>query len=589
MDQKVLALTNAISITETPNDLTTEIDLASPIEIVRLLRQSDAQIYNGWKREPALCDPEILERLALLVEAVTRALESKGRQLIVISGAGTSGRLAMFAARTFNRLLAERSQPPIFRYLMAGGASALIRAQEGAEDNPHQGVADLKAILGDVRAGIYIGVTCGFSAPYTAGQLDWTLTQPKMTSVLLGFNPVNLARQRPIENWNKTFLEVARAVESSKRGLIINPLIGPEPITGSTRMKGGSATKWILDAVFGLAFARTFATTRRQWGILLGPMRDEKTAEILRQIFWQYEITREETYQQRDAIARLIRWGGDALLARRSICYLGRDTFGLLGLIDASECPPTFGASFDDVRGFIENGWHSLLQDDEDLSSRGPQFQISLTDFRKNILPAAQAPGLVVGILEDGRGPEVLRLLKESAAKGVSTALLTFSPSEEFAAKKSKTLVLTPRLKIHSILPGVPSYAEFSTKLVLNALTTGAHILAGKVYSNRMIDLRLSNSKLYYRILGILGILMGVDEPTADKCVRRALFNTDRLTEAQTSAKISALIVRGGGAEKLVPKALLLATGKFSYAQTCEALQREPIVRKILETHLPKA
>ncbi|MFH0794616.1 MAG: hypothetical protein V2A74_11355 [bacterium] len=582
-------MTNAISITETPNELTTEIDLASPVEIVRLLRQCDAQIYNGWKSEPGLNDQEILERLTRLVEVVTHALKSRGRQRVVISGAGTSGRLAMFTARAFNRLLATRNEPQIFRYLMAGGKAALIKAQEGAEDNPHQGVSDLKTILSDIREGIYIGVTCGFSAPYIAGQLDWALTQPKMMSVLLGFNPVSLARQRPIENWDKTFLEVARAVESSPRGLVLNPLIGPEPITGSTRMKGGSATKWILEAAFAVAFARAFPMTRRSKGCLLGPLRGEKNTDTLRRLLWQYEIAREQTYQQRDAIAQLIVWGGDALLSRRSICYLGRDSFGLLGLIDASECPPTFGATFEDVRGFIEGGWPALLEDDEDLSSHGPQYRIRLTDFGKNTLPSVKSPDLIVGILEDGRGPEVLRLLKDSAAQGARTALLTYERPSGFAAKKSNTLVVTPHLEIHSLIPGVPSYAEFSTKLILNALTTGAHILAGKVYSNRMIDLRLSNSKLYYRILGILRILMGVDEPTADKCVRKSLFDTDSLTEAQSSARISALVERGASAEKLVPKALLLATGQFSHAQACEALRREPIVRKILETHLPKS
>ena len=88
-----------VSITESPNELTMDIDVAGTEPIVRMLRASDAQIYNGYRGHPALCDDEIVERI---VRVIGWAGPLMGRKdaTIVLSGAGTSGRLAMFAART---------------------------------------------------------------------------------------------------------------------------------------------------------------------------------------------------------------------------------------------------------------------------------------------------------------------------------------------------------------------------------------------------------------------------------------------------------------------------------------------------------
>ncbi|MDI6783910.1 MAG: hypothetical protein QME64_07430, partial [bacterium] len=129
-----------IPITETPNELTKNIDIADPVGIVRILRQTDSQIFNGYATYPGLSDQQIIDALETAIKQTAAVLKSKGNRAIIISGAGTSGRLAMFIARTFNRLLAEVGQPPIFSYLMAGGVQALLRAQEGAEDDPKQAV-----------------------------------------------------------------------------------------------------------------------------------------------------------------------------------------------------------------------------------------------------------------------------------------------------------------------------------------------------------------------------------------------------------------------------------------------------------------
>lgn len=92
----------AASITETPNELTTDIDLAS-IGIVRLLRQTDSQIYNGYLGFPGFNDREVLEAIAMTIKQTRQIFASKGKKVLIISGAGTSGRLGMFVARAYNR------------------------------------------------------------------------------------------------------------------------------------------------------------------------------------------------------------------------------------------------------------------------------------------------------------------------------------------------------------------------------------------------------------------------------------------------------------------------------------------------------
>ncbi len=103
---------------------------------------------------------------------------------------------------------------------------------------------------------------------------------------------------------------------------------------------------------------------------------------------------------------------------------------------------------------------------------------------------------------------------------------------------------------------------EVALKLTLNAITTGAHVLAGKVYGNRMIDLRISNNKLFHRTISIISDLIGVSAEEALEALLKSIFQTDELTEAEREAPISACIEAAKNVEKVVPKALLIATGQ---------------------------
>lgn len=81
---------------------------------------------------------------------------------------------------------------------------SVLRAWLAAQDDPLTGARELERILSGRPHFLFIGISCGVSAPYVAGQIDWAMQQPHGTAVLMGFNPVHLARDAPVEGWTKT-------------------------------------------------------------------------------------------------------------------------------------------------------------------------------------------------------------------------------------------------------------------------------------------------------------------------------------------------------------------------------------------------
>jgi N-acetylmuramic acid 6-phosphate (MurNAc-6-P) etherase len=600
------------SITETPNCLTSEIDLASPIEIVRLLRAADAQIFAGYGGEIGMSDPELLTQMARLAD-VAAAVLRKPTGRVILSGAGTSGRLAMFVARAFNRVFATKKNPEPFRYTIAGTDLALIQAQEGAEDDPAQGAADLEAAAAGSEEVFFVGITCGLSAPYVAGQIV-SMLEGKVAghAVLLGFNPARLARDAKVEGWDRTFYGVLDEALNAPNFDLLNPVVGPEPITGSTRMKSGSATKILLEVLFSAARAAGDEPDADP------EERQSALAYVIRILFNEYEAAIREAYMPTEEIAELVDAGADALNSGGRIFYLGNTApitvsggcghdhdedeehdhdhmpdatlyteAGILGLIDASECPPTYGARFEDVRGYLEGGWAGLLDSGADYSDRGAHFQIGIVDFKNQTLPTLGKNDLVVFL-----GPFEGRddLVEQIHEKGARTGAVVMPQVGSAPAVELVVPITPPLTSINAGPGGEPVLFEgppqLAIKLILNALTTGAHVLNGKVYGNRMIDLRISNNKLYYRAISIIGDLTGADEETARMALLRSVYRTDVVEKEKSNAPVSDHIEASKDVPKLVPTALLIATGKFTWQQAADALAADPVVRHAISAHV---
>ena len=185
-------------ITELPNTITTDIDKADTINILRLLRVSDFQLISGYSAYLSIMDIQsILSQIATTVANKFNQMEEvmtsylffdwkEKKLLFVMSGSGTSGRLSFMVSRMMNNFLKDWEGGKyhhriVFDYLIAGGDPALILSQEKAEDDVTQSQNDIQELIDqyedEIGHLVYIGISCGFSAPYVAGQLDWILEQ----------------------------------------------------------------------------------------------------------------------------------------------------------------------------------------------------------------------------------------------------------------------------------------------------------------------------------------------------------------------------------------------------------------------------
>jgi len=203
--------------------------------------------------------------------------------------------------------------------------------------------------------------------------------------------------------------------------------------------------------------------------------------------------------QQLPVIAKAVDLISTALSNDGRLFYLGAGTSGRLGILDASECPPTFGTEPALVQGLIAGGPDAVFQSvegAEDSSETGAQ------DLCESNLSSED---VVVGIAASGVTPYVLGGLQYAREQSSSTILLTCSPSpaREFAADVAVILEVGPEV----ITGSTRLKAGTATKLVLNMFSTGAMVKQGKTFGNLMVDLQPRNDKLRDRSVRILADL----------------------------------------------------------------------------------
>ncbi|XP_041486897.1 glucokinase regulatory protein [Microtus oregoni] len=135
-----------------------------------------------------------------------------------------------------------------------------VASQERTEDSALYGIDELKKVAAGKKRVTVIGISVGLSAPFVAGQMDYcTDNTAVFLPVLVGFNPVSMARNDPIEDWRSTFrpvVEWMQKMQEKQEAFVLNPAIGPEGLSGSSWMKGRSATKILLETLL-LAAHRT--------------------------------------------------------------------------------------------------------------------------------------------------------------------------------------------------------------------------------------------------------------------------------------------------------------------------------------------
>ncbi len=192
---------------------------------------------------------------------------------------------------------------------------------------------------------------------------------------------------------------------------------------------------------------------------------------------------------ERDRIAAAIAEAERTFRRQGRLFYVGAGTSGRLGVLDASECPPTFGSDPDLVQGIIAGGPAALTRAQEGAEDR-------VEDAVRDLDAAGVRAGdFVIGIAASGTTPYVHRALEHARSVGASTALVACSPPPA-AESPAADIVILPITGPEAVTGSTRMKAGTATKLVLNMITTGAMIRLGKTYGNLMVDLQATNAKL---------------------------------------------------------------------------------------------
>lgn len=196
-----------------------------------------------------------------------------------------------------------------------------------------------------------------------------------------------------------------------------------------------------------------------------------------------------------------------AFQAGGRLVYCGAGTSGRLGILDASECPPTFGTPREQVIGLIAGGHTAILQAVENAEDNREQGAQDLKDIHFS------RHDVLVGIAASGRTPYVLGALAYANELGATTVSLTCNPGS--AMSQVAAIALTPVVGPEVVTGSSRMKAGTAQKLVLNMLTTGSMIRSGKVYGNLMVDVEATNQKLVQRQVNIVMQATDCDEATA--------------------------------------------------------------------------
>lgn len=217
---------------------------------------------------------------------------------------------------------------------------------------------------------------------------------------------------------------------------------------------------------------------------------------------------------QFENIENLIKQTSKALKNNGRIIYMGAGTSGRLGLLDAVECPPTFGVDYDTVVGLIAGGENAFVKAEEGAEDDKNQGKL---DLEKIDLTNKD---VVIGIAASGRTPYVIGGLEYANSIGVVTGSIACTTESEIGKVSNYPIEVVPGPEV--LTGSTRLKAGTSTKLILNMISTISMKMIGKTYKNYMVDLKLSNKKLSVRGLNIIREVTGCSLEKAQETLLEA-------------------------------------------------------------------
>jgi N-acetylmuramic acid 6-phosphate etherase len=272
------------------------------------------------------------------------------------------------------------------------------------------------------------------------------------------------------------------------------------------------------------------------------------TEDVLRVINAEDRKVPEAVEREIPAIARAVDAIAAALGAGGRLFYIGAGTSGRLGVLDASECPPTFSVPPGLVEGIIAGGEPALTRSAEDIEDD------SGAGARDLVAHGFTVRDVLVGIAASGRTPYVLGAVAEARRLGAVTVGISCTPDSGLA--RAVAIPITPVAGPEVIAGSTRMKAGTAQKLVLNMLSTGAFIRLGHVYGNLMVNVQPTNEKLMDRAVRIVEQAAGVPRERADALV----------AEAGNSARVAIVMAKSGAGREEAERRLAAAGGSVREA-----------------------
>lgn len=241
------------------------------------------------------------------------------------------------------------------------------------------------------------------------------------------------------------------------------------------------------------------------------------TIDVVRLINAEDKLVAQAVEKALPEVAAAIDRVVDCLKNGGRLFYVGTGTSGRLGVLDASEIPPTFGVSYDLVQGIIAGGNEALYKATEATED---DAAAAVADLRNRGVERRDA---VIGIAASGRTPYTIGALEHARSLGCFTAAITCVPDS--AITKSADIAIVAVVGPEAITGSTRMKSGTAQKLILNMISTGAMIGLGYVTGNRMTNVKSSNEKLRERSLRILMSETGLGKPEAEALMTEAEFD----------------------------------------------------------------
>ncbi len=238
------------------------------------------------------------------------------------------------------------------------------------------------------------------------------------------------------------------------------------------------------------------------------------TLDLVRRIHQEDRRVAESVAPALPAIARAIDQISERLRRGGHLIYVGTGTSGRLGVLDAVECPPTFGVDPEMVQAIIAGGYEATYRAVEAAEDDPQAGALAIRERR------VVANDVVVGLAASGRTPFTIGALAEARTTGALTISIACNPNAEIAAVADLSIEIVPGPEV--IAGSTRMKAGTAQKLVLNMISTGVMIRLGYTHGNLMSNLLLKNEKLRRRARGILIEQFGISEEAAGALLAEA-------------------------------------------------------------------